>query len=96
MKKRLLYFAFLLPWLLVFNSCSKIEPLPDVAQPIVQSYSENETIVVGDTTITIGALKDYEQDSEVIFKLTVTSKTKLSKFFVTTTSDAVSVQDPMG
>lgn len=90
MKKRLLYFAFLLPWLLVFNSCSKIEPLPDVAQPIVQSYSENETIVVGDTTITIGALKDYEQDSEVIFKLTVTSNSILSNFFVSTTSDSKS------
>ena len=87
----ILYIAFLLTlWVVVFSSCTKIEPLPDVAQPIVRQYSKYETIVIGDTTITTGALKDYEQDSKVIFKITVTSGSNLSKFYVTTTSDSIS------
>ena len=90
MKKKLLYIAVLLPCALIFCSCSKIEPLPDVAQPVVRRFSDKVTFEVGGTSITTGALKDYEQDSEVIFQLTVTSTTNLSKFFVTTTSDAVS------
>ena len=90
MKRRLSYFAFLLPWVLVFNGCSKIEPLPAVAQPVILRYEQKDTIVVGDTTINTGALKDYEQDSKVVFKFNVTSSSVLSKFFVNSTSDAIS------
>lgn len=87
---RLLYIAFLMPWALIFNSCTKIEPLPKVDQPTINHYSEKDTIVVGDTTIITGAPKDYEQGSDVVFRLTVKSNSNLKKFSVTTTSDAVS------
>lgn len=90
MKNRLLFIAVLLPLALFFNACEKITPLPDVAQPIINRYSVKDTIVIAGSTIITGPLKDYEQDSEVNYKLTVTSNSILTKFFVTTTSDAVS------
>lgn len=91
MKTKILYLPLLLLLSIIFNGCAKIEPLPDVAQPLVLRYSEKATFEVGDTTIITGAEKDYEQGSKVIFKLTVKSSTYLLKFDETTTSDAVSL-----
>ena len=90
MKMKLLYFALLLTLFLGVSSCAKIESLPDMAQPIIRRYSLPETVMVGNESIKLGPEKDYEQDSYVTFRLTVSSTSKLTKFFVTTSSDAKS------
>lgn len=90
MKMKLLYFAVLLALFMGTDSCSKIETLPDMAQPVIQRYSLNETVLVGKDSVKIGPEKDYEQDSYVTFRLTVSSTSKLTKFFVNTSSDAKS------
>lgn len=92
MKKRLLYIAFMLLWALFFNSCAKIEPLPDVAQPVIVQYADKSVFTVGDTAITTGAIKDYEQGSDLVVKLTVSSSSPLTRFFVKTMNDLVSAK----
>jgi hypothetical protein len=71
--------------------CSKINNVPEVSQPLITQYAQKSTVTVGDTTINTGPLKDYEQESDIVYKLTVTSKEPLKKFTVTTTSDAFSL-----
>lgn len=87
---KLSYFAILLTLILVFDGCAKIEPLPDIAQPVIQLSSIKETVMVGNVEVKTGPEKDYEQDSDVIYKLTVSSSSVLSNFFVTTSSDIYS------
>jgi len=87
---KLLYFAVLMPLFTGIFSCSKIETLPDMAQPIIRRYSLKQTVLVGKDSVKIGPEKDYEQDSYVTFRLTVSSTSKLTKFFVNTSSDAKS------
>ena len=85
--KKLSYFAVLLTLMLGFNDCAKIEPLPDIAQPVIQGSSIKETVMVGNVEVKTGPEKDYEQDSDVTYKLTVSSSSVLTNFFVTTSSD---------
>jgi len=92
MKKRLLYLAFMLPWALAFNSCAKMESLPDVAQPVIEQYADKNVFTVGDTAITTGAIKDYEQGSDLVVKLSVSSSSPLTRFFVETKNDLVSAK----
>jgi hypothetical protein len=90
MIKKLAYvFAFIL-WAGTFDSCQKIESAPKVSQPSVKLSVDKTAIQVGNQNITTGPEKDYEQGSDVIYQLTVTSSNPLSKLIVKTTSDKVS------
>ncbi|HUS03749.1 MAG TPA: hypothetical protein VMY77_18545, partial [Chitinophagaceae bacterium] len=70
----------------MFNSCQKIEAVPDVAQPVVRLEVDKGSTTIGNQTVTIGPEKDYEQDSKVYYKLTVSSSKPLTKLIVSSTS----------
>ena len=88
MVKRHLYKIVLFFFVLNLISCKKTEEPNLFSKPIIYLDLQKSTIQVGDVTVNTGPLKDYEQDSDVNFKLTVTSGTPLVKFGLTTTSDA--------
>ncbi|MGV8094007.1 MAG: hypothetical protein AB2L24_19260 [Mangrovibacterium sp.] len=90
MKHKEIYSIFILSVFLIFVGCEAEEDAPEFSQPIIENYVEKNTFVVNGESITTGPLKDYESDSEVVYRLTVTSDRKLSAFTVTTSSDAFS------
>lgn len=67
-------------------SCQKIESVPDVAQPMVRLLVDKGSTQIGNQTLAVGPDKDYEQDSKVYYKLTVSSSKPLSKLIVTASS----------
>lgn len=70
------------------SSCDEEEN--EFSQPVIERTVDKASVVVGSETIETGPLKDYESDSEVVYKLSVASLRNLSKFFVSSTSDAFS------
>lgn len=90
MKRILVYVSFFSLVAVLFNACVKTESAPEVSQALVALDVRKTTVVVGNQSIKIGPEKDYEQDSKVLYKLTVTCQKLLSKLIVTTTSDAIS------
>lgn len=91
MIKQLLNLIIIMALISVFGGCAKISNVPDVSQPIIRQNVQNSVVVVDGTTIHIGPAKAYEQGSEVVYQLTVSSKQPLTKFSVTSTSDNVSL-----
>lgn len=83
-----LYKIALFFFVLNLNSCKKTEEPNLFSKPIIYLDLKKSTVQVGDVMVNTGPLKDYEQDSDVNFKLTVTSGKPLVKFELTTTSDA--------
>lgn len=79
----------LLGGLLPFVACDD-ENENDFSQPVVECSANKESVVVADETIQTGPQKAYEQDSEVVYKLSISSSRDLSKFTVSTSSNAVS------
>src|ERR1700730_15249746 len=90
MIKQLLNLMIFLIIISVFGGCSKIDNVPEVSQPIIFSYSDKSTVLIGTDTVKTGPLKDYEQGSDVVYRLTVSSKQPLTKLTVTTSSDIFS------
>ncbi|HEX7904480.1 MAG TPA: hypothetical protein VF487_11420 [Chitinophagaceae bacterium] len=90
MIKKLIYIPVVIFLVGIIHSCQKIEPMPDVTQPIVRLEVNKGSTLIGNQTVNIGPEKDYEQDSKVFYKLTVTSARPLTKLIVTTTSLNVS------
>ncbi len=90
MLKNIIYSVTILLGLLLFSGCQQEVVAPDFSQPIVDRYVDKGTVTVGSEVITTGPLKDYESDSEVVYKLVVTSKKPLSAFTVSSNTDAVS------
>jgi hypothetical protein len=90
MKKSFIYFILLSISTILFNACQKVEEAPDVARALVEVDVTKTSVVVGNQTIKTGPEKDYEQDSKVVYKLTVSSPSALSKLIVTTTAESVS------
>jgi len=73
-----------------FSGCNKYNDVPDFAQPIVELSVDKTSETVDGVTINIGPDKEYEQDSKVVYKLTVTSPKNLASFSVSSTADAFS------
>lgn len=90
MKKCISISIFFLAVALIFTRCEVAYDKPDFSQPAIFNSVEKGTVTVGGETINIGPAKDYETDSKVVFKITVTSDRSLSKFSVSSTSDAIS------
>ncbi|MDD4921890.1 MAG: hypothetical protein PHS30_05375, partial [Bacteroidales bacterium] len=92
MKNKILYSAVILIGFLPLLGCVSEASAPDFSQPLIQLYVEKgDSIAINDSTYLVtGPLKDYENDSEVTYRLSITSEKPLSKFKVTTTSDAFS------
>lgn len=90
MLNKIKYSAAVLIGLLLLNGCTQEVDTPDFSQPTINRYVEKETFTVGGESVTTGPLKDYETDSEVVYRLKVTSEKPLSKFTVSSSSDAVS------
>jgi hypothetical protein len=90
MIKQLLNLMSILITLILFSACEKNGAPPEVSQPVITQYASRADFMVGGEKITTGPLKDYEQESDVVYKLTVSSEFPLSKFMVKTTSDAFS------
>lgn len=88
MIKQLLNLMILLALVTIFSACEKTGSAPEVSQPIISQFAEKNVFVVGGDTIKTGPLKDFEQESDVVYKLTVSSEIPLSKFIVKTSSDA--------
>ncbi len=74
------------------SSCDKSGETPEVSQPLITQYAAKAEEVVEGENIAIGPLKDYEQESDVVYKLEVSSELPLSKFIVKTSSDVFSSQ----
>ncbi|WP_158712872.1 hypothetical protein [Parabacteroides pacaensis] len=62
----------------------------EFSQPVIERSVEKASVEIGNETIKLGPQKEYEQDSEVVYKLSVVSSRNLSKFSVSSTSDAFS------
>lgn len=90
MIKKLKYVSVLLLSAVIFNSCAKIESAPDVNQPVVKLLVDKGSAQVGNQTVATGPEKDFEQDSDVFYELTVSSEKPLKKLIVTSTSLSVS------
>jgi hypothetical protein len=88
MVKRHLYKIVLFFFVLNLNSCKKSEVQSVLSKPVIYVDVQKSAIQVGGVKVNTGPLKDYEQDSDVNFKLTVTSGTALVNFGLTTTSNA--------
>lgn len=74
----------------LFSSCQKIEAVPDVSQPIIRLNVDKGTTQIAGQTVATGPEKDYEQDSDVFYKLTVSSSKPLSRLIVNTTAEKIS------
>jgi hypothetical protein len=82
---RKIFNSAIMPALIVMlGACAKTNDVPDFAQPSIVVNTDNETI----DGINIGPDRDYEQESSVTYRLTVTSSRKLSKFTVVSSADA--------
>lgn len=90
MIKRLLYASVFILGTMAFNSCQKIEAVPDVNQPVVRLEVDKGSTLIGSQTVTIGPEKDFEQESDVFYKLTVSSSKPLTKLIVNSTALTVS------
>lgn len=90
MKNKVIYTAIILLGYLLFCKCKQEVVAPDFSQPVIEQYVDKSTVIVGGESIVTGPLKDYETDSEVVYKITITSKKPLAKFKVSSSSDAVS------
>jgi hypothetical protein len=90
MLKKLIHSVALLTGLLLYSGCEQDVVTPDFSQPIVDRFVDKGTVTVGSESITTGPLKDYESDSEVVYKLVVSSKKPLSVLSVVSNTDAVS------
>src|SRR5687768_14659006 len=90
MIKKLIYIPAFILCAGMFNACQKIEAVPEVSQPIIRLDVTKGTAQVGNQTVTTGPEKDYEQDSDVMYKLAVTSSKPLSKLIVKTTAERIS------
>lgn len=90
MIKRLLYASVFILGTVAFNSCQKIEAVPDVNQPVVRLEVDKGSTLIGTQTVTIGPEKDFEQESDVFYKLTVSSSKPLTKLIVNSTALTVS------
>lgn len=90
MKNRFLNLGILL-LILLGSACKKTESVSVSLQPQVFKYAAKDTIVVDGVAIQTGAIKDYEQGSDVVYQLTVTSQLPLTKFIVTTNTDVFSL-----
>ena len=88
MVKRHLYKIVLFFFVLNLNSCKKSEVQSVLSKPVIYVDVQKSAIQVGGVTVNTGPLKDYEQDSDINFKLTVTSGTPMVNFGLTTTSNA--------
>ena len=88
MIKQLLNLMILLVLVAVYSACEITGSAPEVSQPIVLQYVDKNVMVVGGDSIQTGPLKDFEQESDVVYRLTVSSEIPLSKFIVKTSSDA--------
>ena len=74
--------------LLSFISCDDEEN--EFSQPVIDCLIDKVSVEVGNEMIEIGPRKEFEQDSEVIYKLSVVSSRDLAKFIVSSSSDAFS------
>ncbi|RYZ53212.1 MAG: hypothetical protein EOP49_07780 [Sphingobacteriales bacterium] len=92
MTKKILNLSVLLMLAAALSSCQKSGEAPEVSQPIITQYAAKAEEVVGGETIAIGPIKDYEQESEVVYKLVVSSELPLTKFMVKTSSDVFSLE----
>lgn len=90
MIKTIIYPFAILMGIFLLNSCEQTREEPSFSQPVIERYIEKNTFTVGGESVTTGPLKDYETDSEVVYRLTVTSEKPLAKFTVSSSSDAVS------
>jgi hypothetical protein len=87
---KIAYVPVFLIWIVTLNSCQKREAAPDVSQPLVKLNVDKASMQVGGQTIAVGPEKDYEQGSDVVYQLTVSSSRPLSKLIVKTSSGNVS------
>ena len=90
MLKKIIYSVALLTGVLVYSGCQQDVVTPDFSQPIVDRFVDKGTVTVGGESVTTGPLKDYESDSEVVYKLVVSSKKPLSTLSVSSNTDAIS------
>ena len=90
MKKKLSSFIMLIVGVMFYTSCQKSEDKPRITLPLVVFDVNKGTIQSGSETIQTGPLKDFEQGSDVVYKLTVSSGSALTRFFVSSTSDVIS------
>ena len=90
MLKKIIYSVVLLTGVLVYSGCQQDVVTPDFSQPIVDRFVDKGTVTVGGESVTTGPLKDYESDSEVVYKLVVSSKKPLSTLSVSSNTDAIS------
>ncbi|MXV17661.1 hypothetical protein [Hufsiella ginkgonis] len=87
--KKLSYLIFILSGALLY-ACTKENDTAEITKPLVVMDVAKDTVTVGGTSVIVGPLKDYEQASDVVYKFTVTTEKPLTKFFVSSSSDAVS------
>jgi hypothetical protein len=90
MFKKLRYTPAFLLSIGLLGACQKIEEMPEVAQPIIKLSIDKGTTQIGGQTVTIGPEKDFEQDSDVFYKLSVSSSKPLSKLIVTSSAEKIS------
>ncbi len=90
MKKRIFSLG-ILPFVLLLNSCEKGTELPVLSQPQVFKYAAKDTVNSGGTTVVTGPLKDYEQGSDIVYQLKISSALPLTKFTISTTTDVFSL-----
>lgn len=91
MKKGLYYLLIILIGATLF-SCQKSNVSTKITKPLVTFTVDKGTATVGGQQITLGPTKDYEQGSDVVYVFNVTTDLPLTKFFVNSTSDVVSLQ----
>jgi hypothetical protein len=75
--------------LMLLGACAMDNDTPDFAQPYIDLEVERKAVSVDGQTVNVGPEKDYEQDSDVTYQLTVSSEKKLSKLLVATSADAI-------
>jgi hypothetical protein len=90
MKKIQFPLVFIVVSLLIF-SCKKQEGLPEVTFPTVSYSVNNETIQVNNTSIVVGPSKIYEQDSYVVYKLTLGAEKSLKQLRAEVSADYIAL-----
>jgi hypothetical protein len=80
-------FVFLM---VLLAACKKMDAPPDVSQPLVQLKVDKDSVTIGNQAIPIGPVKGYEQGSDVVYQLIVTSSNPLSKLVVQSSSGKIS------
>jgi hypothetical protein len=90
MINKILQLSLLIFSALMLLSCEKMDPAPDVSQPLVNLSVTKQVIQIGGQSISVGPIKDYEQGSDVVYKLTVSSTKALAKLIVSSSSGNLS------